>query len=106
MDRHRAPPGDAGRRGDGTDGGSHPGRPGPEGSDFLGRGTGPDERSRIFQLETRQWAARANSPESGEVMAVERGCGEREEGGIYMVTPLTSGPGRPVEDFLVCPPQE
>lgn len=37
-------------------------------------------------------------------MAEERGCGEREMGGIYMVTSL--GPaGRPVEDFLICPPQ-
>jgi len=33
----------------------------------------------------------------------ERGCGEREAGGIYLMTPLSAG-GRPVEEFLVCPP--
>jgi hypothetical protein len=35
---------------------------------------------------------------------VERGCGTRVAGGVYLVCPLVPG-GRPVEDFLIDPPQ-
>lgn len=36
-------------------------------------------------------------------MGVKRGCGVRAAGGIYLETGM-SDHGRPVEDFLICPP--
>lgn len=36
-------------------------------------------------------------------LTTERGCGRRVAGGLYLVVPI--GPnGRPIEDFLLCPP--
>lgn len=39
----------------------------------------------------------------GMAIAVERGCGTRTEGGMYLTTGMGSG-GSPLESFLICPP--
>lgn len=37
-------------------------------------------------------------------MAVVRGCGTREKGGIYLEVKVARFSGRPIEEFLGCPP--